>query len=304
MTNVDFLRYLRAKVTVDDRSLNRQVYDTLARLLLPEQESRSLTVLEVGCGLGSMAARLTDWGLCRRVRYLGVDVNPACVAAAREELQGWARERNFTVSYTDRGDLVLSGTGRHLELAFRVGEALEFLRTPALAGACDLVLAHAFLDLMPLEETVRLLLACLAPGGAFYFTLNFDGSTVFWPPVDPELDERVTSLYHLSMDERRVAGRHIGGSLTGRRLFGVLPAAGGRILAAGGSEWVVIPGPQGYPAEEGYFLECILAMVEESLSGRLPSEELDYWLARRRRQLGAGELVFLARHLDFCGVKD
>ncbi|MEJ5328939.1 MAG: methyltransferase domain-containing protein [Desulfobaccales bacterium] len=304
MTHVDFLRYLRAKVTVDDRSLNRPVFDALARLLLPPQESRSLTVLEVGCGLGSMAARLTDWGLFRRVRYLGVDVDPACVAAAREGLPGWARERDLGVSYTDRGDLVLSGPGRHLELAFRVGDAREFLRNPALAGACDLVLAHAFLDLLPLEETVRLLLACLAPGGAFYLTLNFDGTTIFWPPLDPELDERVTSLYHLSMDERRLAGLPTGGSQTGRQLFGLLPAAGGRILAAGGSEWVVFTGSQGYPAEEGYFLRCILAMVEESLSGRLPAEELDYWLARRRRQLKAGELVFLARHLDFCGVKD
>lgn len=153
-------------------------------------------------------------------------MDPACVAAAREELPGWAREREWGVSYTDRGDLVLSGPGRHLELAFRVGDAQEFLRNPALAGACDLVLAHAFLDLVPLEETVGLLLACLAPGGAFYLTLNFDGSTVFWPPLDPELDERVTMLYHQSMDERRVAGRLTGGSLTGRRLFGALPAAG------------------------------------------------------------------------------
>lgn len=304
MTNVDFLRYLRAKVTVDDRSLNRQVYDTLARLLLPEQESRSLTVLEVGCGLGSMAARLTDWGLCRRVRYLGVDMNPACVAAAREELPLWARGRGLEVSHTDRGDLVLTGQGRRLELAFRVGDAQEFLRNPALAGACDLVLAHAFLDLVPLEETVRLLLACLAPGGAFYFTLNFDGSTVFWPPLDPELDDRVITLYHRRMDERRLAGRSTGGSLTGRQLFGVLPAAGGRILAAGGSEWVVFPGPQGYPAEEAYFLRCILAMVAESVTGRLPAADLQGWLAERRRQAGAGVLVLLARHLDFCGVKE
>ncbi len=304
MTTFDFLRYLRAKVTVDDRSLNRPVYETLARLLLPGQESRSLTVLEVGSGLGSMAARLADWGLFRRVRYLGVDVDPACVAGAREELARWAGGRGFTVSHTDRGDLVLSGPGRHLELAFRVGDAPEFLQNPALAGACDLVLAHAFLDLVPLEETVRLLLACLAPAGAFYFTLNFDGTTLFWPPLDPELEERITMLYHQSMDQRRLAGRPTGGSWTGRRLFGLLPAQGGRILAAGGSEWVVFPGPEGYPADEAYFLECLLAMVEESVTGRLPAADLQGWLAERRRQAEAGELVFLARHLDFCGVKD
>jgi SAM-dependent methyltransferase len=304
MTNFDFLRYLRAKVPVDDRSLNRVVFDTLARRLLPLMEHRTLTVLEVGCGLGSMAARLADWGLLRRVRYLGVDVNPACITAAREELPGWAEARGFQVSLTDRGDLVLRGGGRHLDLAFRVGEALEFLHHPTLAGAWDLVLAHAFLDLMPLEEMVRLLLHCLAPGGAFYFSLNCDGTTLFWPPLSPDLDERVTALYHQSMEERRWAGRPTGGSLTGRRLFRLLPALGARILAAGGSEWVVFAGPQGYPGEEAFFLECLLAMVADSLRGRLDPRERDFWLQERRRQLEAGELVFLARHLDFCGIKE
>jgi len=297
----DYQRYLEAKVSVDDRSLNRQVYDTLAREIIPRQETRTLKVLEVGCGTGAMVRRLVDWGLLRRACYLGVDLNPDCVAAARAILPRWAAARGFQVSLTDRGDLVLRGGGRHLELAFRVGEALEFLHHPALADAWDLVLAHAFLDLVPLEETVRLLLTCLAPGGAFYFTLTFDGTTIFWPPLDLELDERLVAWYHHSMDERRWAGRPTGGSRAGRQLFHLLPAAGAEMWAAGGSEWVVWAGPAGYPGEEAFFLRCLLKMVEDSLTPFLPAGELTAWLTARRWQVEKGELVFLARHLDFCG---
>ena len=35
------------------------------------------------------------------------------------------------------------------------------------------------LDLVPLPETLRLLFDLLGPEGTFYFTINFDGETIF-----------------------------------------------------------------------------------------------------------------------------
>ena len=65
----DNARYLAAKTTVDDRALNRQVLAELRRLMPAGRPQ----VLEVGAGLGTMVARLTDWGVVggRRVRPAG-----------------------------------------------------------------------------------------------------------------------------------------------------------------------------------------------------------------------------------------
>jgi hypothetical protein len=69
-----YARYLAAKTTVDDRALNRHVLAELRRLM-PAGAPR---VLEVGAGLGTMVARLMDWGVGRRRR-----VHPAgCGSAA------------------------------------------------------------------------------------------------------------------------------------------------------------------------------------------------------------------------------
>lgn len=296
-------RYLAAKATVDDRALNQNVFQTLKQWAGPLQDSAGLNVLELGCGLGTMAARLTDWGLFRRVRYLGVDLSAACLAHARERLSAWAAARGFSVSRRESGCLTVTGTQHDLALAFQAGEALAFLSRPERRGAFDLIVAQAFLDLVDLEAILPRIFACLKAGGAFYFTLNFDGGTTFWPPVDPSLDARIEQLYHQTMDDRRVAGQATGGSRTGRKLFSLIPAYGGRLTAAGSSDWVVFAGQGGYPHDEAFFLTCILALVAEALTGLLEKPALARWLAARRMQVAQGELVYLARQLDFCGVK-
>ena len=70
----DFIRYLAAKKGLDDRSLNRQVWDHLVRALRDRPDSAPLRVLEVGCGIGTMVERLLDRGLLTRAAYTGIDV--------------------------------------------------------------------------------------------------------------------------------------------------------------------------------------------------------------------------------------
>ena len=143
----------------------------------------------------------------------------------------------------------------------------------------------------------------LAPGGLFYFTLNFDGVTTFEPPIDPDLDALIEALYHHTMDTRRSRGRPSGSSLTGRRLFGCLKEAGARVLAAGSSDWVVFPGPDGYPDDEAYFLHCIINTIGRALNGHpeLEMSRFKAWVARRHRQIESAELTYIAHQLDFLG---
>jgi hypothetical protein len=107
------------------------------------------------------------------------------------------------------------------------------------------------------------------------------------------------------MDERPPHGRPAGESRTGRRLFHHLRDAGAPALAAGSSDWVVYPAPDGsYPADEAYFLRSILDTIQNALRNRrhgLEPADLADWLAVRGRQLDAGELVYVAHQLDFVG---
>lgn len=273
-----FTRYLAAKQSIDDRSLNHNVYAALAGDL----PDAPLAILEAGAGTGTMIDRLAARGLLSRGgHYTAVDADPANIAAARARL--------------GPVDLPVS-------VEFVTADILEFALRERVSR-WDLLIANAFLDLADVDRLLPQLFALLNPGGHFYFTINFDGLTLLEPPLDRELDERVIGLYHQTMDERRVDGRPTGGSRAGRALLGQIPAAGGEILAAGSSDWVVLPRHGVYPGDEAYFLHHILHFFEQSLTGRpeLEPGTLADWLACRHAQIDAGELILIAHQLDVCG---
>ncbi len=62
-SDFSYTRYLAAKQSVDDRALNRQVFEVMAKALRSRQESSPVAILEVGCGIGTMLERLWDWGV-------------------------------------------------------------------------------------------------------------------------------------------------------------------------------------------------------------------------------------------------
>ncbi|CUS05113.2 conserved protein of unknown function [Candidatus Promineifilum breve] len=275
-----FSRYLAAKRPIDDRSLNHHVWQTV-RAALP---AGPLAVLEVGAGIGTMIDRLHERGLLAEgSRYTAVDADPALLAEARTRLA--ARELPVT-----------------LELV--AADVHAFARRERGRRTWDLLVAHAFLDLVDAPALLPELFALLRPGGLFWFTINFDGLTALEPPVDPGFDDLVIDLYHRTMDERRLDGRPTGGSRAGRALLRQIPAAGGHILAAGASDWVVMPQAGHYSDDEAYFLHHMLHFFESSLTGRpeLDPERFAAWLARRRAQIDAGELALIVHQIDVGGV--
>ena len=167
----------------------------------------------------------------------------------------------------------------------------------------DLLIAHALLDLLHLPTALPSLLGMLRPGGLFYFSINFDGATLFVPEIDPALDRQIEALYHRSMDTRMTDGQPSGDSRTGRRLFHALRECGAETLAVGSSDWVVHPVGGVYAADEAYFLGCILHFFEATLRGhrQLDAGEFESWLSTRRRQVVRGELMYVAHQLDYCG---
>src|ERR1700744_175418 len=86
-----YARYLAAKTTVDDRALNGHVLDELRRLM-PAGAPR---VLEVGAGLGTMVARLVDWGVVGAGEYILLDADRELLEDSRRWLRGWAAARGL-----------------------------------------------------------------------------------------------------------------------------------------------------------------------------------------------------------------
>lgn len=285
-----YTRYLAAKKSVDDRALNRDVLTELRRLL-PRGEAR---VVEIGAGLGTMAARLLDWRVVTAGEYVLLDVDPRLLQDARAWLASWAAAQGVPASPTPDGLLV--GDLRVRLVEAELGGYLE----AGHQGSADLLIANAFLDLVDVPSVLPGLLRLLTPGGAYWFTINFDGDSILQP--DHASDDAVLGAYHRTMEGRVRYGRPAGEGRTGRHLFGHLRAAGAPALSAGSSDWVVHARPDGtYPDEEAYFVGCILQTIEEALAGRIDEAELADWLETRRRQLASGELVYLAHQLDFAG---
>jgi SAM-dependent methyltransferase len=292
-TTFDYARYLAAKTTVDDRALNRHVLDEFRRLV-PAGTPR---VLEVGAGLGTMVARLIDWDVVRGGEYTLLDTDQQLLDGSRRWLSDWAAARGLHSELLPDGlhvgdlrlRLVHAELGGHLETAH--------------GARADVLIANAVLDLVDVPAVLPALLRQLVPGGVYWFTINYDGESVF-APGHPH-DDQVMRAYHRDMDERIRYGRSAGESRTGRHLFHHLRDAGAPALAAGSSDWVVHPSPDGsYPADEAYFVRSILNTIRDALRDRpdrVKPADLADWLAERGRQLAAGELVYIAHQLDFVG---
>ncbi|MFC7081317.1 class I SAM-dependent methyltransferase [Halorussus caseinilyticus] len=337
---MNFQRYLSAKRTVDERALNPRVEDRLAAEL-DGRDARDdpLRVLEVGAGIGASVVRLLgrSW-LPNRVTYTALDVKRENVACARERLPTRASALGYAVgrasderarasAAADANDQHASADGRfvcsrgrrRVEVEFRTADAFDYLA--ATDEAVDLLVAHAFVDLVDPDRALSVFRDALAPDGLAYCPITFDRGTIFQPVADPEFEARLTEAFHRHLDrtgDSRAGRRLLSAAVGGREQSGGRDGDGGSgsdgdtdagdggasgsggLLAAGGSDWVVHPRDGDYPADEGYFLQCIVEMVESAVRAEsaIDDDRLSAWVARRRDQIDRGELVYVAHQLD------
>ena len=284
-----FPRYLLSKQTVDDRALNKDVINAL-RVHLPAEP---VSIIEVGAGIGTMLKRLIEWEILCAGEYTLVDTMAENIEYAREWIAWWGTEAGLSVEWIAPDQLQLCDHTRDIRVRFERADVFEFIqgnKTPA-----DLLIAHAFLDLLPMPESLQGLLSLTS--GLAWLTVNFDGVSAFEPVIDRELDENIERLYHSTMAARPSGGN----SRTGRGLFKHLHGTDAEILAAGASDWVVFANNGKYPADEKYFLQFIMHFFKSSLSGcdELETTAFEHWLTKRHTQIERGELVYIAHQIDF-----
>lgn len=280
---VSFADYLEAKRTLDERSLNPGVRTAFLAGLRDRVQVRCL---DVGAGTGATLRRLLAWGVSARWQVTALDRDGALLDVARSKFRAAYRARSAR------------GANARIEVVFACGE-LDRHRP---RSRYDAVMAHAFLDLMPLPQTLAHLHACLEPGGYLYATLNYDGETLLAPPyADASLEALLLACYDESMEQRRVQGLATGGALCGRRLQALLPHQGFEVLAQGRSDWLLHPVPGAYPDRDGACLEFLLGLIlkEGVASGRFSPRALERWHRERLHLLHGHRLAARVRHLDF-----
>ena len=284
--------YLAAKKSIDDRALNHHVWEMLHHTVRQFSDRGPLRILELGSGIGTMFERLVDrdilTGTCE---YLATDMDIGQISTAGDYLLQWVKNRNHEWSWHDEFSGLLSTANAAVSLKHAKLSAEEIAEKAEWFGPFDLIIAHAVLDLVDLSSVLPPLLSRLTTQGLAFFSCNFDGETIFLPPLQE--DEEIIKRYHDSMEHRLTGSSH-----TGRRLLAMLQQRGLNILAAGSSDWVIYPRKNQYSSDETYFLHAIIETVARELAKQEALPEFTSWVRRRHQQVDSGQLSFLARHLD------
>lgn len=302
-----FARYLTSKKSIDDRALNQHVWQTLRENLKPHSAHSRLNVLEIGVGIGTMVERMLERELfkareIKSISYRGIDHQEENITRAHQRLMAWAENHGWQAQESDT-KLALTKADIFMQLELQAIDLFELLDQQENKGEVDLLVAHAFLDLIDIPATMSRLMKLLRHGGMFYFTINYDGISIFEPSIDVEMESQILALYHRSMDERIVGGKPSGDSQSGRHMFQYIKQAGAKILASGASDWVVCPMDTRYPNDEAFFLQFILRTIEQQLRGHpeLDARRFAWWMDERYKQIERSELVYIAHQMDFCG---
>jgi len=286
-----FAQYLLAKQSVDDRALNQNVINCL-KSNFPDGKLR---IIEVGAGIGTMLKRLLNWGLVYRAEYYMIDEMTENIDFAYKWIPGWAQDLGLGSEVSPDGQLRIYDDLHDVIVHLINSDVSDYIRKNT--QQADLLIAHAFLDLLPMPDTLMGLFNLLKPDGFAWLTINFDGVTILEPVINEALDEKILGLYHQTMDTRLTGGD----SQSGRHLFSHIKTCGAQVMAAGASDWLVFAENGKYPFDEKYFLNFIMNFFYESLTDHpdLDPEVFSKWLSERRAQINEGKLVFIAHQIDF-----
>lgn len=293
-------RFLRSKEAIDHRSLNQRIFSRFTGMLAARAavSEAPLELLEVGAGVGSMAKWISERMAGVSMVYTLLDRDPRHLEVARVAITRWLKSQGIE---TDETATAVRYRTDASEIEFRfVVVDLHSIYLRETFGPQDALVGQAVLDLLDLESALQTFMQSLKPGGLCYFPITYDGLTYFGPIIEERLDERLARFYDETMDQRASRERRYGGSRSGRRALELLTTARLPLLDAGSSDWVVVPGPNGYSEQEIIFLQEMLHFFEMELtaSSPVPLEQAADWLQRRRRQIDRSELILMTHQLD------
>ena len=134
-----------------------------------------------------------------------VDEMAENIEYASEWIPQWAAEAGLSVERLERNQLQICDEAREVRIRLECADVFDFIQRNK--APADLLIAHAFLDLLPMPESLLKLLSLT--NGLAWLTINFDGVTTFEPTINAALDdqiERLAFVRHLLVDRINVFG--------------------------------------------------------------------------------------------------
>ncbi len=116
-----------------------------------------IRIIEVGAGIGTMLARLVRWDVVTKADYILVDEMAENIQTAWDWIPLWAGESGLSVERSGENQLRVFDQTRDVRIRLERADVFDFIqknKEPA-----DLLIAHAFLDLLPMPESMPRLLA-------------------------------------------------------------------------------------------------------------------------------------------------
>jgi hypothetical protein len=286
-------KYLSAKEEVDEKALNERVLRRFLDELCQRTDGRP-QILEVGGGTGAMLRRLMsrlEDTPKQELEYTLVEERKSNVDAAQSALRAWAQRNEYDLQKEGSYHYLLQNSQLdRIRVEFLVGDFFEYAARRE--ERFDAIIAQAVLDLVDLGRTFQDLRALLRDRGLWYLPMHFDGLTAFEPSIDPSVDQSILRSYHKSMAQPQ----------TGRRILSTLREGKSSLLKVGSSDWIVHSEETRYTDKEEYFLRSILQFIHDEIRqfAEISDDVLDEWIHRRKQQLEAGNLIYLAHQIDTC----
>lgn len=275
--------WLAMREPFDHAARNRAV---LGRVAAWARGRDPITITDLGCGTGAnfrfLAPRLPP---CRQ-RWLLIDHDPRLLEAAVTVTRRWARERGFRVAERDDG-LDLSIRDRRWSIGCCCRSLVDE-DDPVAYDGTDLVTASALLDLVSAGWFDRAISLIWQAGAAQYWTLTYDGRTV-WSPSAPE-DGRILDLFNRHQLGNKGFGPALGPGAAARL---AATASTEQRARCGPSDWTVGPDAASFQLA---VVEGIARAATEAASGAGP--EIRRWLETRRTAVAQGRSRLTVGHRD------
>ncbi len=316
MATFDYVRYLEAKQTVDDRALDKECMEQFRCTLRRVPKGSTIRIIELGAGTGTMLRRFVsrfDDFFGNPIEYTMVDIKGDALTVARRLLLDPTKKlitiqgndasisAHHSALHGDIPDLQLPG----LHVRFVCANAYDFLDDNV--DKLDAVVAASFLDLVSLDGIMYRIKKALNPASqarSFYFPLTFNGVTEFSTARN---DSPILKAFHSSMGDGYAGGKNMRRAFTGSFVEAAVKQFDGKVVMTKDSIWNVTPERNMYEHDEAYFLRCILQFVgstsEKELSRHgVSSDDMEKFMSSSMSSLDEKTLSYKAHNVDIVGT--